>query len=116
MQAGRHVVCSRMTEEFLAFTKARGNDLSSPAPRYGFPGLRPGDFWCLCASRWREAMQAGVAPPVVLESTHRGALDYVTLGTLQQRRWQGWWWQHPNVEKDSQHDGLASWWRQGQRR
>ena len=67
---GTHVICARMTEEFLTFTKSRGNDLSTPNPRYRFPGLRPGDQWCLCALRWKEALNAGVAPPVLLESTH----------------------------------------------
>mmetsp|Transcript_2570 Transcript_2570/g.6011 ORF Transcript_2570/g.6011 Transcript_2570/m.6011 type:complete len:180 (+) Transcript_2570:59-598(+) len=80
---GRHVVCSKMTQEFLAFTRSRGNDLSSPAPQYGFPGLRPGDFWCLCASRWKEAFQHGVAPPVCLEATDEAALRIVSLEDLQ---------------------------------
>src|SRR5687768_8827568 len=67
---GLHLVCTRVTAEFLAFSAAAGNDLSTPFPAYGFPGLRPGDQWCLCASRWKEALDAGVAPPVVLEATH----------------------------------------------
>lgn len=75
--AGRHVVCAIMTEEFLAFTRARGNDLSTPAPAYGFPGLAAGDRWCLCAVRWREAFEQDVAPPVVLAATHERALDIV---------------------------------------
>jgi uncharacterized protein (DUF2237 family) len=78
---GRHVVCAVMTEEFLAFTRSRGNDLSTPA--FGFPGLEPGDRWCLCASRWREALEAGVAPPVLLAATHASALDIVTLDDLE---------------------------------
>jgi uncharacterized protein len=81
---GAHVVCAQMTAAFLAFTKARGNDLSTPAPAYQFPGLKPGDRWCLCASRWQEAMAAGVAPPVVLASTHASALEYVSIHDLQQ--------------------------------
>ena len=80
---GAHVVCAQMTEEFLAFTQSQGNDLSTPAPMFNFPGLKPGDRWCLCASRWKEAMDAGVAPPVALESTHASALEYVSLSELQ---------------------------------
>lgn len=79
---GRHVVCAEVTAEFLAFTRARGNDLSTPVPEWGFPGLKPGDRWCLCAQRWREALEAGVAPPVVLEATHEAALRYVSLDDL----------------------------------
>jgi uncharacterized protein len=81
---GTHVVCARLTAEFLNFTKAQGNDLSTPNPAYNFPGLNPGDCWCLCANRWREALQAGVAPPVNLAATHIAALDYVSLADLQQ--------------------------------
>jgi uncharacterized protein (DUF2237 family) len=77
---GVHVVCARVTEEFLAFSKAAGNDLSTPRP--GFVGLVPGDQWCLCASRWQEAFEAGVAPPVVLEATHVAALEWVALDDL----------------------------------
>jgi uncharacterized protein (DUF2237 family) len=72
-----------MTEEFLAFTKAQGNNLSTPVPAYRFPGLKPGDRWCLCASRWKEALDAGVAPPVLLRATHASALEYVSLAELQ---------------------------------
>ena len=79
---GTHVVCAVMTAEFLAFTKGRGNDLSTPRPSLRFPGLAPGDRWCLCVSRWKEALDAGVAPPVVLEATHRKALDVVSLDDL----------------------------------
>lgn len=79
---GTHVVCAQVTSEFLEFTRARGNDLSTPAPQWGFPGLEPGDRWCLCASRWREALDAGAAPPVVLAATHQKALDFVTLAQL----------------------------------
>ena len=80
---GRHVVCAVMTEEFLAFTRSHGNDLSTPAPAHGFPGLEPGDRWCLCVDRWREALEAGVAPPVVLVATSSAALDVVTLDDLE---------------------------------
>lgn len=80
---GVHAVCSEVTETFLTFTKARGNDLSSPAPHFGFPGLRPGDRWCLCAARWLEAAKHGAAPPVLLEATHRKTLDVVPLEYLQ---------------------------------
>lgn len=79
---GAHLVCAQMTQEFLDFSKSRGNDLITPNPIYGFPGLKPGDRWCLCASRWQEALQAGVAPPVLLKSTHALALEYVTLDEL----------------------------------
>ncbi len=79
---GRHVVCAIMTAEFLTFTYERGNDLITPRPMYRFPGLRPGDRWCLCALRWKEALEAGVAPPVVLESTNEAALRYVTMEDL----------------------------------
>ncbi|MEM1063197.1 MAG: DUF2237 domain-containing protein [Planctomycetota bacterium] len=80
---GSHTVCAVMTAEFLAFTKARGNDLSTPAPQWNFPGLNPGDRWCLCASRWAEAAEAGVAPPVVLNACERTALRYVDLDVLE---------------------------------
>jgi uncharacterized protein len=76
------VVCARLTAEFLAFTRSRGNDLSTPRPP-GFPGLRPGDKWCLCALRWKEAWEAGVAPPVDLDATNEAVLRYVPLGALQ---------------------------------
>ncbi len=77
---GVHVVCAEVTAEFLAFSRSRGNDLLTPGP--GFPGLRPGDRWCLCADRWAEALEAGVAPPVVLEATHAQALEWVDLSQL----------------------------------
>lgn len=80
---GAHVVCAEMTAEFLAFTKAQGNDLSTPVPAFQFPGLKPGDRWCLCATRWQEALEAGVAPPVHLEATHASTLEYVSLADLQ---------------------------------
>ena len=79
---GSHTVCTIMTETFLAFSKARGNDLSTPVPEFGFPGLQPGDRWCLCAPRWQEALEAGQAPRVALRATHEGALDYCTLADL----------------------------------
>jgi len=72
-----------MTDSFLAFSMAAGNDLSTPRPEFDFPGLRPGDRWCLCAPRWQEAFAAGCAPDVVLEASHRGALDYCRLADLQ---------------------------------
>lgn len=80
--AGRHVVCAVMTADFLAFSEARGNDLTTPRPDFDFPGLRPGDRWCLCVSRWKEAFDAGVAPDVLLECTHQAALRIVTLEDL----------------------------------
>jgi len=79
---GAHVVCAEMTDAFLRFSLARGNDLVSAQPEVGFPGLVPGDRWCLCASRWKEALDAGVAPPVVLEATHASALEWVALEDL----------------------------------
>ena len=79
---GMHVVCCRVTAEFLEFSAAHGNDLSTPMPQYGFPGLRPGDQWCVCAARWAEALVAGEACPVVLESAHLSALEFVDLDDL----------------------------------
>jgi uncharacterized protein (DUF2237 family) len=79
---GLHVICARMTAAFLAFSAERGNDLSAPQPEAGFPGLKPGDRWCLCVGRWREAFDAGVAPPVVLSATHEEALAVVSLDDL----------------------------------
>ncbi len=84
MDHGLHVVCAEMTEGFLAFSAARGNDLSTPRPDYGFPGLKPGDRWCLCAARWEEARLAGKAPKVLLEATHQAALAVVSLAHLRQ--------------------------------
>ena len=81
---GLHVVCAQMTAEFLALSKAQGNDLSSPMPEAGFPGLKPGDRWCVCAGRWREASDLGVAPPVILSATHEEALAVVPLAVLKQ--------------------------------
>lgn len=79
---GSHTVCAEMTEEFLAFSISRGNDLSTPSPEYGFEGLKPNDRWCVCAARWLEASEAGFAPPVVLESTHEKCLEIISLGDL----------------------------------
>jgi uncharacterized protein len=80
---GTHVICARVTADFLAFSMKRGNDLSTPRPEHRFRGLVAGDRWCLCATRWVEAWRAGAAPPVVLESTHSAALEHVPLETLQ---------------------------------
>ncbi len=82
--SGRHVVCAEMTQEFLDFTKAQGNDLCTALPQYNFPGLKAGDRWCLCAVRWKEAYDAGKAPKVILESTHAKALDYVKMEALRE--------------------------------
>ncbi len=79
---GVHAVCIEATEDFLAFSKAAGNDLSTPNPQYGFPGLKPGDSWCLCAPRWQEALEKGIAPPVYLAATHESALAYSDLQDL----------------------------------
>ena len=80
---GSHVICAKVTKEFLTFSRQKGNDLSTPVPEYRFAGLKPGDRWCLCALRWKQAFDAGVAPHVVLESTHAKALEFVTLAQLQ---------------------------------
>ena len=79
---GSHTVCAVMTEPFLEFSKSHGNDLSTPMPDYGFPGLKAGDRWCLCAPRWQEAFKAGQAPRVVLRATHEGALRFCELADL----------------------------------
>ncbi len=81
---GVHIVCAEVTADFLAFSKERGNDLTTPMPMYDFPGLKPGDCWCLCAARWQEALEAGIAPPIVLEATHEKMLDYFPLEVLQE--------------------------------
>ena len=80
---GFHAVCAVMTEEFLEFSQSVGNDLSTPQPQWMFPGLQPGDRWCVVAGRWAEALEAGVAPPVVLEATHASALEFVSLADLE---------------------------------
>ncbi len=82
--AGSHTVCIEATADFLAFSKSCGNDLSTPMPQYQFPGVRPGDRWCLCAARWAEACEAGMAPKVHLEATHQRALDIIPLALLEQ--------------------------------
>ena len=79
---GVHTVCVRVTKEFLEFSRSRGNDLSTPAPDFGFPGLKPGDRWCLCAARWKEALDAGAAPRVVIAATHEATLEFVALEDL----------------------------------
>lgn len=79
---GLHVVCVRVTAEFLEFSRSRGNDLSTPNAEFGFPGLKPGDQWCLCAARWQEALEAGAAPRVLLQATHAAALRVVKLKDL----------------------------------
>ena len=79
---GSHTVCAVMTAEFLEFSKSHGNDLSTPLPEFGFPGLKPGDRWCLCAPRWQEALEAKQAPRVVLRATHEGALSHCALADL----------------------------------
>ena len=79
---GVHTVCTLMTEEFLEFSAEQGNDLSTPHPMYGFPGLKPGDRWCLCVTRWKDALDAGMAPPVVLEASQAASLEFVDLADL----------------------------------
>lgn len=81
---GCHAVCCEVTEEFLEFSKQSGNDLSTPVPEYGFPGLKPGQRWCVCAGRWKEALDAGFAAPVVLEATSEAALQYVSRSILEE--------------------------------
>ena len=80
--SGSHTICAQMTEEFLAFSISQGNDLSTPRPEYGFAGLQAGDRWCLCASRWLDASEAGFAPPVILEACHERCLEIVSLADL----------------------------------
>ena len=84
---GTHVVCAIMTEEFLTYTKSKGNDLSTPIPQWNFPGLKPGDGWCLCIVRWLEAEKAGVAPPVRLAATDKKALQYTSIEMLTSYRY-----------------------------
>ncbi|MEZ6068399.1 MAG: DUF2237 domain-containing protein [Planctomycetaceae bacterium] len=81
---GMHTVCVQATEEFLDFSKAVGNDLSTPIPEYAFPGVKPGERWCLCCLRWKQAWEAGFAPPVYLEGTHISVLEFVDLEVLQE--------------------------------
>ena len=86
MDLGSHTVCAVLTADFLQFSYTRGNDLITPRPDFAFPGLRPGNRWCLCVNRWREAWEAGCAPPVVLEATHEAALRSVTIEMLTAHR------------------------------
>ncbi|MGB3592226.1 MAG: DUF2237 domain-containing protein [Nonlabens sp.] len=86
---GTHIVCALMTREFLDYTKSRGNDLSTPIPAYDFPGLKPGDRWCLCVLRWLQAYRAGVAPPVVLRSTHEKVLDFADIKIYRSNSYRG---------------------------
>jgi uncharacterized protein len=81
---GVHIVCAEVTAKFLTFSKEQGNDLSTPMPMYNFPGLKPGDCWCLCALRWKEALDAGFAPPINLEATHESMLDFIPLEVLKE--------------------------------
>jgi uncharacterized protein (DUF2237 family) len=81
---GAHLVCAEMTAEFLQFSRQVGNDLMTPVPEFDFPGLKPGDRWCLCVERWKEALDAGFAPPVILESTHMSAIEFVSLEDLKE--------------------------------
>ncbi|HPF35365.1 MAG TPA: DUF2237 domain-containing protein [Candidatus Krumholzibacteria bacterium] len=81
---GHHLVCVQATAEFLAYSRAVGNDLSTPRPEFGFDGVEPGDRWCLCAERWQQALEAGMAPPVVLEATHILALEFIDLAHLKE--------------------------------
>jgi uncharacterized protein (DUF2237 family) len=81
---GLHTICVQMTAEFLAFSKEAGNDLSTPNPHYGFPGLKPGNRWCVCVTRWKDAFEAGVIAPVVLEASHMSVLEFVDLDDLKQ--------------------------------
>ncbi len=84
---GAHTVCVVATEDFLQFSRSMGNDLSTPVPEYEFPGLKPGDKWCLCADRWQEAMEAGMAPSVILEATHKATLEYVSIDDLMKHQY-----------------------------
>ena len=86
---GTHVVCARVTADFLAFSLSRGNDLVTARPEWRFAGLKPGDRWCLCVRRWLDALEAGVAPPVVLEATHVSALEHVSVDVLKAHAWTG---------------------------
>lgn len=81
---GVHIICAEVTAKFLKFSKEKGNDLSTPVSMYNFPGLKPGDCWCLCAARWKEALEAGFAPPINLSATHEAMLDYFPLEVLKE--------------------------------
>jgi len=89
LDVGRHTVCAVVTASFLSYSMAQGNDLSTPRPEFSFPGLRPGDRWCVCASRWRQALEDGMAPPVVLAATEISSLDLVSLENLKSHTWAG---------------------------
>ncbi|MFT6107082.1 MAG: hypothetical protein ACJA0S_001255 [Rickettsiales bacterium] len=80
---GRHIICAIMSDEFLQFSKKMGNDLTRAVPKYGFPGLKAGDKWCLCILRWREALENGIAPKIILESCHKNCLEYVSIEELE---------------------------------
>jgi uncharacterized protein (DUF2237 family) len=84
---GMHTVCAVMTEDFLAYSRTKGNDLTTPLPEFQFPGLKPGDRWCVCLSRWVEAFNAGVAPPVVLEATHASVCEFIDREVLEGHAW-----------------------------
>ncbi|MDG1514022.1 MAG: DUF2237 domain-containing protein [Mariniblastus sp.] len=86
---GLHIICCVMTEKFLAFSQQVGNDLSTPIPEYGFSGLKPGDQWCLCMLRWKEALENGCAPQVVLEATHMSAIEFVSMEDLNEHAYEG---------------------------
>tara|TARA_B110000444_G_C18231378_1_gene318944 strand:+ start:127 stop:498 length:372 start_codon:yes stop_codon:yes gene_type:complete len=83
---GTHVVCAIITDDFLSFTNSKGNDLATPMPEYGFPGLKKGDRWCLCVLRWKEAYEAGMAPPLKLNATHEETLNYIPMDILEKFR------------------------------
>jgi uncharacterized protein len=87
---GQHTVCVQVTEEFLQFSRQTGNDLSTPRPEYGFPGLMPGDRWCVCAARWQQALEAGVIAPVILDSTHQNATGIIALADLEAHAMRDW--------------------------
>ena len=95
--AGVHTVCAVMTDEFLEFSKSRGNDLSTPRPEFGFMGLKTDDSWCLCASRWAEAKEANMAPPVILEATHARSLEWSSLDELRAHEFVRWSDQEPDA-------------------
>jgi len=90
LDSGTHILCACMTQEFLEYTKSRGNDLSTPIPHWNFPGLKPGDFWCLCISRWLQAVKAGKAPLLHLDACHASALNYTTIEVLEQYKYEAY--------------------------
>jgi len=98
--AGSHTVCVSMTDEFLQFSKQRGNDLSAPLPDVGFPVSKAGDRWCLCAPRWQEALEAGQAPRVILRATHEGALEYCSLDDLKRFAIDLAWWMCSKIYRE----------------